>query len=149
MTKLLSSHILFLASSFTAEFLSGDFLEESYFDSTKDRLVRGLRTYFESRRADSHAVYYRDALLASKDEGIEESLALAELVDFKDAKDHHAYLLKNSETVLDCLFSGNVSADDAKAFYSKAKKQLDEAQHSAENTAKSSNRFLPGRVYNS
>lgn len=93
-------------------------MKEAYFVSTKDRVVRGLRTYFTSRRADSNALYYRDALLASKDGTIEESLALAEKIDLASLLDHHACLLKNDEIYLECLISGNVSSKTAKKIFS-------------------------------
>jgi hypothetical protein len=129
------------------EFLSGDFMKASYFESTKDRVIRGLRTYFESRRADSHAVYYRDALLASKDEGIDVALAMAEVAELQSVKDHHECILGNTEVTVDCLFSGNVSAENAKAFFSKATKQLQEAQKKSTIPATVSpiNNFIPGK----
>jgi hypothetical protein len=113
---------------FLGEFLSGDFLKASYFESTKDRVIRGLRTYFESRRADSHAMYYRDALLASKDNGIDESLALATEADLASVKEQFERVLANSEVTLDCLFSGNVSAEEAKKFFFNANSRIKEAQ---------------------
>jgi hypothetical protein len=102
---------------FEEEFLSGDFLRPRYLDSTKDRVIRSLRTYFEARRADSHAVYYRDALMASKDKGIDESLSLAQQVELGGLKNHFQTILSNSEVSFECLFSGNVSAKDAQDFY--------------------------------
>lgn len=93
-------------------------MKESYFVSTKDRVIRGLRSYFTSRRADSNALYYRDALLASKDKSIEESLGIAEKVDLQSLQDHHSCLLKNDEIYLDCLVTGNVSSKTAKNVFS-------------------------------
>lgn len=104
----------------TEEFLSGKFLEAAFFESTKDRVIRGLRTYFESRRADSHAVYYRDALLAYRDNGIDESLQIAETAEFEMVKKHFEHVIGNNEVFLECLFTGNVSSSEARNFYSKA-----------------------------
>lgn len=112
----MNSYTCFVAD----EFLSGSFVQTRYFDSTKDRVIRSLQTYFESRRADSHAVYYRDALLASKDSGVEESLRLAQQAQFEDLRQHLETILSNKEIQLECLCSGNISSKDAKMFYETA-----------------------------
>lgn len=126
--------------------MSGDFLKPSFFESTKDRVIRGLRTFFESRRADSHAMYYRDALLASKDNGIEDSLAMAIAADFETIKEHHAQILRNNEVVMDCLFSGNVSAKEAKNFFWQTSASIGEAQQlSSPAVISMSNRVTPGK----
>jgi secreted Zn-dependent insulinase-like peptidase len=126
--------------------LSGDFLKPSFFESTKDRVIRGLRTFFESRRADSHAMYYRDALLASKDNGIEDSLAMAVAADFESIKEHHAQILRNNEVVIDCLFSGNVSAKEAKNFFSQTSTRIQEVQQAPSPTdIPMSKRVIPGK----
>ena len=113
-----------LALKVLNDFLSGEFLDETFFESSRDRVVRGLRTYFESRRADSHAMYYRDALLASQDLGIDESLDIALAVNFDDIVKQYRRILENSQFSVDCLFSGNVSKDNAKQFFSAAKEKI-------------------------
>ena len=65
-------------------------------------------------------MYYRDALLASKDSGVEESLTLAKKAVLKDLERHLETLLGNKEIQLECLLSGNVSSKDALAFYDTA-----------------------------
>ena len=112
--------------------MSGDFLQQSYFISTKDRVIRSLRTFFESRRADSHAVYYRDALLSSRDNGIEESLAIAQSIDFQKATDHYKRIVQNHDVFIECLFSGNVSTKEAKNFFYEARAKIEEAQAGSE-----------------
>ena len=102
------------------EFLSGEFCSESYFHSTKDRIVRGLKTFFESRRADAHANYYRDFLLASKDSSVEESLAATMQTTPESTKEHHKKILANTEVSVECLFTGNVSEKEARDFFFKA-----------------------------
>lgn len=109
-------------------FLSGEFIQAAYFESTKDRVIRGLKTYFGSRRADSHAVYYRDALLASKDRGIDASLSLAEKSTLDGVRGHFRAVLGNPEIRLECLFSGNVSAQAARTFYQAASSKIQKAQ---------------------
>eukprot|EP00934_Nitzschia_sp_Nitz4_P005395 Nitzschia sp. Nitz4//scaffold243_size29414//11200//15047//NITZ4_008058-RA/size29414-augustus-gene-0.12-mRNA-1//1//CDS//3329543837//5385//frame0 len=126
-----------LALKLLDELMSGEFLEESYFNSTKDRTIRGLKTYFESRRADSHAVYYRDALLASNDQGIDDSLAFAEKATLQALKDHLQVILSTPEVSLECLFSGNVSAKVAKSVYFKAASKVRNSQTLANRLATS------------
>lgn len=117
-----------LALKILGDFLSGDFLEAAFFEASRDRVVRGLRTYFESRRADSHAMYYRDSLLASKDNGVDESLQLALGTKFADVVKHHHLIIEDSRITVDCLFSGNVSAEEATKFFSSAKSKIERAR---------------------
>lgn len=114
-----------------SDFLSGCWLKQQYFESCRDRLVRGLRTYFESRRADSHATYYRDALMASKDDGINESLEIALAIGFDEVSTHHQSILKETLPSVDCLFAGNVSAKDASRFFNSARSEVERASMKA------------------
>ena len=127
--------------------MNGDFLKASYFESTKDRVIRSLNTYFESRRADSHALYYRDALLASKDGGIEESLALVQDLDFESVKEHHKRIFMNRDITIDCLFSGNVSEESAKEFYKQSKSEIRKTQDQFSPTpVETPKAFTPGKI---
>lgn len=101
-------------------FLNGTFIEQSYFVSAKDKLLRNLKTYFESRRADAHAQYYRDFVLSSKDFGIDETIRAVESVTLETLKEHHKKLIGNTDMSIDCLFSGNVSEKDAKQLFKNA-----------------------------
>lgn len=105
-------------------FLSKDFIKESYFLSAKDRVLRSLRTYFESRRADSHSIYYRDFILAANDEGIERAIEAAEAATLDSTLAHHGILLNNEESLVDCLFTGNVSESEAMFFFKSATEEL-------------------------
>ena len=117
-----------LALKVLDDFFSGEFLrDEKFFLSSKDRLIRGLRTYFESRRADSHARYYRNALLSLKDQGINETLNDALESTFEDLVEHHRRLLEDQERSVQCLFSGNVSSTEAADFFSSAKSRIQTA----------------------
>ena len=117
-----------LALKVLDDFFSGDFLnDEKLFLSSKDRAIRGLRTYFESRRADSHARYYRNALLSLNDQGIDESLAIALESTFEDVIEHHRTIFKDPERSVQCLFSGNVSSTEATEFFSSAKSRIQKA----------------------
>lgn len=129
---------------FSGDFLSGDFLEKAYFDSTNDRMIRSLRTYFESRRADSHAMYYRDAFVSSMGDGIPESLAMAEAATFEATQGQHARLTQNDEVKIDCLFSGNVSKQEATDFYFKANSLIEKAHRTPEpGTSDTSKNWVP------
>ena len=127
--------------------MSGKFLQQPFFESTKDRVIRGLNTYFESRRADSHAVYYRDALLASSDNGIEDSLQIAKAAEFETVKEHYNNVILNKERFLECLFTGNVSSSEAETLYGKASSILQKTaktEKSTDDGIGSSNLIFPG-----
>jgi hypothetical protein len=110
-------------------------------------VIRGLKTYFESRRADSHAVYYRDSLLASRDNGIDESLQIAQGAELERVKTHFEQVIGNKEVLLECLFTGNVSSTEAKDFYSKLSIILQgtNAQQQASPAIDPSKLILPGK----
>ena len=99
------------------KFVAGDFLQELHFLSAQDRTVRLLKTYLESRRGDSQAIYFRDFLLGSHGLGLDQSIKFAELATLQSVKDHHQRLLSNNEVLLDCLYSGNVSETEAKDLF--------------------------------
>ena len=120
-----------LALKVLDSFLSSDFIKESFFEAAKDRMERSLRTYFESRRADAHAFYYRDFLLSSVDLGTDQALASLKSVTLVSLKAHRTTLLRNKDVKVDCLFSGNVASEQAKAFFVAASKQLIAAQQLA------------------
>ena len=101
---------------------SPSFFQESYFDAVKDRFVRSLDTYFQSRRADSHAMYYRDLLMSNSQSLVHDSLAAAKGTSLKSLKDHHAAILSHENTTIECLYTGNVSCAEATAFFTKASK---------------------------
>lgn len=114
-----SDRLADLALRVLREFFSSDFLKESHFLSSKDRMLRNLRTYFESRRADSHAMYYRDFLIESESAGLELAIKAGEATTLDSIKEHYQLLLNNKETLLDCLYTGNVSKNDAESFFTK------------------------------
>mmetsp|Transcript_18585 Transcript_18585/g.40225 ORF Transcript_18585/g.40225 Transcript_18585/m.40225 type:complete len:1247 (-) Transcript_18585:1784-5524(-) len=101
---------------------SGDetFLKQSHFETTKDKVVRGLKSYFESRRADSLALYYRNLLLSSKGEGIESNLELAEAMTLADVAKQHDCIWTDEDMTIEVLYTGNVSQKEAEAFFGKA-----------------------------
>ena len=113
-----------LALKMLSDFLAGDFMKEKFFESCRDRATRSLRTFFKSRRADSHALFYRDALLSSKDQGLDESLKIVLLATFEDVINHHQRVLKDDLSV-SCLFSGNVSSKEAIHFFSSVKSKTE------------------------
>jgi secreted Zn-dependent insulinase-like peptidase len=128
------------------DFLVGDFLKASYFDSTKDRVICGLQKYFTSRRSDSNAMYYRDALLSSRDEGIDDSLAIAETIELQNLRDHHDQIIQNNDIFLDCLVTGNVSSNTAKEIFSKMALAISNAKERKEeiSEARDAMSYIPG-----
>jgi secreted Zn-dependent insulinase-like peptidase len=90
-------------------------------------------------------MYYRDALLASKDGGIEKSLNLAKAVQLDDIKNHFETILSNKEISLECLFSGNVSEHDAATFYNAVSSNIQKAQGITSHEMPSpSRKLIPG-----
>ena len=67
--------------------------------------------------------------MASRDKGIDESLALAQGVELSDMKNHFAAILSNPEITFECLFSGNVSENDAADFYMSATSDILKSQN--------------------
>jgi len=116
-----------LALKLFEDFLDGSFIQESYFESTKERFVRNLRTYFESRRADSIAMYYRDLLLTAQSTGIDAVLDAAKAATLESTKSHHASLFGNDQASMECLYSGNVSKLQASSFFDSATMMFSEA----------------------
>jgi len=88
---------------------------------------------------------YRDALLTSRDDGIEASLACAEAVDFDILKQHHNSLHTNHEISMECLFSGNVSSTEAETFFGKAHDQIKKYHKREISSAETSTPYVPGR----
>jgi len=117
-----------LALNVLKEFLETSWITEAYYSAAKDRALRSLRTFFVSRRSDSHAVYYRDLLLDSSSEGVEASLDATESLSLQDIVEHHAAVLQNEEVFLDCLMCGNVSEKSARDFFQQSTQLLLDAR---------------------
>ena len=131
-----------LALEVLRAFLNTKFITEAHFSGAKDRLMRSLRTYFESRRADSHATYYRNLILDSTNEDVESSLRAAEGLTLEDVREHHHVLLQNKEVYLDCLVCGNLSEHDARTFFESATKLLLDERSCK--TLADANMWIPG-----
>uniref|UniRef100_A0A7S4QE70 Peptidase M16 N-terminal domain-containing protein n=1 Tax=Ditylum brightwellii TaxID=49249 RepID=A0A7S4QE70_9STRA len=82
------------------------FLQESHFTSTKDRAIRGYKSFFQSRRADTQAMYFRDLLMSSLGGGNEKSLVAAESITLESLKQQHKRILMDADKELECLFFG-------------------------------------------
>mmetsp|Transcript_13269 Transcript_13269/g.27085 ORF Transcript_13269/g.27085 Transcript_13269/m.27085 type:complete len:1231 (+) Transcript_13269:234-3926(+) len=115
-----SDRLSHLALKLLSDFCSDSFIKETHFSSNQDKIVRGLESYFESRRADSLAVYYRDLLLTSRSGGVEENLEYAKGLSMKDIVDHHRSVWTDEGMFVECLYSGNVSSEEAKDFFEQA-----------------------------
>lgn len=115
-----SDRLADLAVYIVEEFLKGEFISESFFVSSKDRVLRSLRTYFESRRADSHAMYYRDFLISSFEDGVEQSISNTEETTLQSILDYHRKIINCEKTTVDCLFMGNISEKQARLLFKNA-----------------------------
>ena len=102
--------------------------KERFFKSAKDSLLRNLRNFFASRRADAHATYYRDLLLEDQQVSVDDSIKAAETVSLKDVIAHHTVLIQNESVSLDCLSIGNLSKEQAVALFIEATDFLTEAR---------------------
>jgi len=109
-----------LAIKLLRDFLDGNFIQESYVEATQDRIVRSLQTYFASRRADSLASHYQNLLLSTKQSEVDVSLAVVQSANLSSCKAQHKKIVENADIEIDCLYSGNVSEKDAKAFFVEA-----------------------------
>ena len=106
----------------------GSFLKsESNFATTKDKIVRGLRSFFESRRADSLALYYRNLLL-NRGQGVEKNLLLAEAMSIDAVREQHQNIFTDKDMVIEVFYTGNVSKKDAEAFFGEATNIIEETQ---------------------
>ena len=133
-----------LALKILEDFITGDFLQENHFVSCRDRVVRNLKTFLESRRADSDAMYYRDLLLTSNSLGVDSSLEAAEAATLEAVKAHHVALMQNEETVSECLFTGNVSSSEATRFFNSVSEMLVKAIPKLQRAGSQS--WIPGDV---
>ena len=109
------------AKELLTNFCSSDFIGETQFASCKDGTVRSLRSFHESKRADSIAIYYRDLLVSGKGEGVEKSLATVEQISLDDVISHHHDVFSDSDSKLEVLYTGNVSQDQAAVMFDAAK----------------------------
>lgn len=107
------------------------FLKESHFITSKDRTVRGLKSYLASSRADSVALYYRNLMLSSQGKGVEANLEVAESMKFEDIVNQHREIWADSGMVLEVFYTGNVSKKEAEAFFSKAADVIQKTQAKA------------------
>jgi insulysin len=94
--------------------------QERFFKAAQDKLLRNLRTFFTSRRADAHANYYRDLLLEDQQASLEASIAAAESLTLDDAIQHHEAILMNESVFVDSLSMGNLSEEQTKTFFTEA-----------------------------
>lgn len=134
-----------LAIKLLNDFTHTGFLKESHFDTTKDKVVRGLNSFFESRRADSLALYFRNQLLSSKGEGIEKNLQVAEEMTLQDVVKQHQEIWTDTDMVIEAFYTGNVSQKEAKAFFDKATAVIKRTQSkvSQERTMQSNTNYSP------
>lgn len=134
------------AQELLIKFCSSDFIKKNHFTSSKDRTVRSLRSFHESKRADSIAMYYRDLLLSGKNQGVENSLATVEQISLDDIISHHHDVFSDCDSKLEVLYTGNVSQDHAVTMFDAAKNIVRAKRRNVEaNGSSDANRSLvPG-----
>lgn len=126
---------------------SPSFFNDSYFDSTKDRFIRGLETYFQSRRSDSHAMYYRDLLMSNSQSLISDSLSASKKVTLECLKTHHSAILDHDETLIECLYTGNVTSAEAIDFFKRVSSMVDVKMNKTNKCfAQKLHSWVPGRL---
>ena len=135
------------AEELLTKFCSSDFIKQTYFASCKDRTVRSLRSFHESKRADSIAIYYRDLLLSGKDQGVEKSLATVEQISIDDIISHHHDVFSDCDSKLEVLYTGNVSQDHSSAMFDAAKNIVMAKRRNvrAEDRIDTNTSWIPGR----
>lgn len=147
----LTDFVLRIMSLFFADqgVVGDPFLGEKHVRTNKDRSLRALKSYLESKRADSYASFYTALLLSSRGQGIEHTIALTEALTLDSLKEHHKRLISSKSTV-ECLFSGNVSDGEAKRFFSGAQEIIGGARaHCKEKNGiiSGSQKWTPGKKY--
>mmetsp|Transcript_15246 Transcript_15246/g.27671 ORF Transcript_15246/g.27671 Transcript_15246/m.27671 type:complete len:1041 (-) Transcript_15246:645-3767(-) len=104
------------------------FLKESHFITSKDKFVRGMRSYLESSRADSLALYYRNLLLTSKGDGIMKNLELAEAMKLTDVVNQQQEIWADENMVVEMFYTGNVSQKEAELFFDQTMDIIEKTQ---------------------
>ena len=118
-----SEHLAHFALNIVNQFFTKQttFLQEKYLKTNKDKTVRYLESYLNSKRADNYATYYTNMLLSSRGFGVEDSLSLTRSASLKSVELHHECITSLDSTKVDCLISGNISRKDAEHFFSKTR----------------------------
>ena len=84
--------------------------------------------------------------MASRDNGIDESLAITEASTIESVRSHFKCLIQNDEVVVDCLFTGNVSSSEAKEFFSQAASYVANARNGTIPETENKNElWIPGK----
>ena len=103
-------------------------MNPSHFTSSKNKTERSLRSYLASSRADSVALHYRNLLLSSQGKGVEANLEVAESLTFEDIVDQHQRIWANTGMVMEVLYTGNVSKEEAETFFVKSMDVIERTQ---------------------
>ena len=112
-----------LAVKLLTDFCSLDgVMNPSHFTSSKDKTERSLRSYLASPRADSVALYY------SQGKGVEANLEVAESLTFEDIVDQHRRIWADTGMVMEVLYTGNVSKEEAETFFVKSMDVIERTQ---------------------
>lgn len=121
------------------------FIKDSYFRTNKDYTLRNLKSYMESKRADTYAMYYTDLLMSSQGGDTAYKANVTESITVDSLKDHHRRIIA-SDAEVDCMFAGNVSERDARLFYDRAQEAISRERTTPMHT---STKWIPGKKANS
>lgn len=143
-----NQHLIDFALSIMDRFLNnqesskGNFFTEKHFRTIKDKYLRNLKSYLESKRADSYALYYTDLVLSSRDRGMDHTISEVESITLDTLKEHYRRLV-SANAPSECIFGGNVGSDAAKNFYSKA---CDLIATVRADRGQNPHRWIPGKI---
>ena len=113
-----SEKIPVLARKILTDFVenSDQFLTEHYAKSAKDRTMRKLNSYLSSTRSDDLARYYTNFLTGMRGQGIDQSIACTEKATLSSLREQHGRLFSD-HIQMECLYTGNVSENEAKKLF--------------------------------
>lgn len=147
-----SQHLTAFASNILEQFFNKEasFIQEKHLRTNKDRMVRYLKSYLTSKRADTYAGYYAALLLTAQGMGVEKSLELTNEISIESLAIHHEELISSGCSKVECLISGNISQIDAQLFFDKARGIVTEVKACStkeENLAQRDEeiKFIPGK----
>lgn len=143
-----NEHLIDFALNIMDRFLNNqessksNFITEKHFRTSKDKYLRYLKSYLQSKRADSYAVYYTDLVLSSRGQGIDHTISEVESITLDTLKEHYKRLV-SADAPSECIFGGNVGREAAKDFYSKACTLIANARVDREQNMQ---RRIPGKM---
>ena len=123
------------------------FCTESFFKITKERSINNCQSFYHSKRADTYASFYRDMILSSRSDGIEERMKVMQNMTLESLIDHHQHLISTMSQI-QCFYTGNVSKSEAEDFFHQATSIVEKNMTPIDNYVKFVNNYwLKGVSY--